>query len=56
MNTPKYAEYIKTRKPPNPVFLEVWKKLQAEGSLDNLSDDDALEKVVSTTEMWMESK
>lgn len=55
MNDPRYAEYMKTRKPANPVFLKVFEEMQANGELDNLDDDVALEKVVSTTEKIIES-
>lgn len=55
MNDPKYAEYIKTRKPSNPVFLKVFEEMNKNGELDNLDDDVALEKVVSTTERLLES-
>ena len=55
MNDPKYAEYIKTRKEPNPVFLKVFEEMQANGELDDMSDDEALEEVVATTEKLMEA-
>jgi hypothetical protein len=54
MNTPAYAEYMKSRKEPNPVFLEVFQKMTKNGDLEGLSDEDALEKVVSATEQLME--
>ncbi len=55
MDTPAYAAYMKTRKEPNPVFLEVFQQMSKNGELEGLSDEDALEKVVSATEQLMES-
>jgi len=55
MNTPAYATYMKSRKEPNPVFLELFQKMTKSGELEGLSDEDALEKVVGATEQVMES-
>ena len=54
MNTPAYAEYMKSRGEPNPVFLELFQKMTESGELEGLSDEDALEKVVGATEQAME--
>jgi hypothetical protein len=55
MDTPAYAEYIKSRKEPNPVFLEVFQQMTKNGELEGLSDEEALERVVSATEQIMEN-
>jgi hypothetical protein len=55
MDTPAYAEYMKSRKEPNPVFLEVFQQMTKNGELDGLSDEEALERVVSATEQIMEN-
>ena len=50
-----YKKFLAQRRPANPVFLEVWGKMQANGDLDNLDDDEVLEAVLDTTEEIMES-
>ncbi|MDP2631674.1 MAG: hypothetical protein Q8P30_02815 [Candidatus Uhrbacteria bacterium] len=45
-----------TGKPTNPVILKVWERLQESGALDGLSDDEILEKVVSTAEKLLSTE
>lgn len=51
---PEYKKFMQNRQPPNPVFLKVWELMVKNGDLKGLSDDEALEAVVSTTERLIE--
>lgn len=50
MNNPKYAEYIKIRGEVSPFFAGVFKAMQRGGELDEISDEEALEKVADMAE------
>lgn len=56
MNTPKYAEYMRSRGEPNSLFLIVFKAMQKNGELETLTDQDSLEKVVLTCERLIEKE
>ena len=53
-DNPKIREWLKNRKPANPIFLKVFEKMYASGELEGLSDEVALEKIVSITEKIMQ--
>ena len=45
-----FQNHKQGQKPSNPLFLKVFEKMTTSGELKGLSDDAALEKVVSYTE------
>lgn len=50
----KYKKFRAQQRPPNPVFLKVFEKMVANGDLEGLDDDAALEKVVGASEQIMD--
>ena len=49
-----YEQFVQGRQPANPVLLKVFEVMQKNGDLDGLSDEEALEKVVTATELILE--
>lgn len=49
-NHPDLIQYVKNSKPINGILLRVWEVMTKKGELKGLSDDQALERVVSVTE------
>lgn len=50
MNSEKYAKYVAGRGEVNSFILDVFEEMQKAGELEGLSDEEALEKVVSRAE------